>query len=448
MQWRSAVSTPQSHKLKKRRSLKRPTPPHVHTPDPKNVLPIAMDQEELNGIMKRIALGEEANPQEAFARIYALALDSIAETLKSALHHFVDNMAKTEDLPVFVEKLLPQSRDPEAIKKTAASLADAIDKSRDKIQASLRQETRKPAYDNSDDYTAMLRQTPLFQSHGQENAGDVACETLPFSHITPDRLRAICEDIRSYKPTLADTDTFKIDLKRLNRHREHHFSLHTEPSDTVSHAKTQEAKSSEACDDASEEAAVAQSIVQEAVTAYQTRIEQEQEDVRLAGQVLHSMQAHLEDAMTHDAEQGEAKAQENDGETPFLEQMPELLEQVLRQAIRPENLPPSTPASQDEALSKIRTFGVECAETFDGITAMMTEFANQLSAAILEDQASHLTTLEQAIGHDPRMQEDDMMAFVSFLDSEDASDTSDEQDDLSNEMLSEAFGTLLDMLDD
>ena len=452
------MSITQSQKIKKRRSLKRPDPKKGREVDPKNILPISIDQSELDGIMKRIALGEEANPQEAFSKIYALALNSIADTLKSALLSFVENIAHTEDVPVFIEKLIPQSKDPEALKRTAASLSDAIDRSRDKIQDSLRHETRKTSYDNYDDYTAMLRRNNLFQPVSKDTPEEPNLPSIPYGHITAERLREICDDVRTYKPSKTDSDTFRIDLNRLNRKRTMNFDIHADSKDQTS------AEASVAQDDEAtrEENEAAKSIIENAVAEFQTTVEHEKEEAAKTAKVLQD----TEDGVLEIIRNAQASAESNnaqEGSQPLAEsietvnqiaeQLPTLFEQAILSATRSEASNNASATPSDEALSKLKTFGVEFAETFEGITAMMTEFANQLSAAIIEDQAYKLPTLSQALGDDPRLKEDtDLMNFVSFLESDEpssaAENPSPEDDDLSNDILSEAFGALLDQLDD
>lgn len=451
------MSITQSQKIKKRRSLKRPDSKKGRDVDPKNILPIAIDQNELDGIMKRIALGKEANPQEAFSKIYALALNSIADTLKSALQSFVENIANTtEDVPVFIEKMIPQSKDPEALKRTAASLSEAIDRSRDKIQDSLRNETRKASYDNYDDYTAMLRQNNLLQPVDPNETVEAADLPLPFSHITADRLREICDDVRAYKPSKTDSDTFKIDLNRLNRKRSMNFNIHTDAADKTT--PSEDVATPQDDEATREENEAAKKILENAVAEFQTEVEHEKEEAAKTAKVLQD----TEDGVLEIIRNAQASAESENaqcGSQPLAEsietvnqiaeQLPALFEQALLSATRPDATDAASSTSSAEALSKLKTFGVEFAETFEGITAMMTEFANQLSAAIIEDQAHKLPTLSQALGDDPRLKEDtDLMNFVSFLDDASSAEEVSPDDDLSNDILSEAFGALLDQLDD
>lgn len=453
------MSNAQSQKLKKRRSLKRTNARPTRELDPRQILPIAIDQNELDGIMQRIALGQEANPQAAFSKIYALALDSIAETLKSALRAFVDDLSNSEDLPPFVEKLIPQSKEPDALKKLTSALTASIDRSRDRIQESLRNETRKASYDNYADYTDMLRKTHLLQPVREEDEAAFA-DTIPqFGHITADRLREICDDVRSYKPTKTTHDVFKIDLNRLQRTREMNFNIHAKTDDnaTDTHDALSTAQATQHAADASamseeekrQESEAVRTIIQDAVAQYKSTVDKEKENAISAAQTAQAVQETLKDASQNVASNRSDQAPLTDeiqAVNQFAEQIPALFEQALLNAVRPQT-DTDAHAATDETLAQLRTFGVEFAETFDGITAMMTEFANQLSAAIIEDQAHKLPTLSEALLNDPRMQDDDdLKEFVSFLESDNT--TEDATDDLSNDILSEAFGALLDQLDD
>ncbi len=454
------MSNAQSQKMKKRRSLKRTNARPTREPDPRQILPIAIDQNELDGIMKRIALGQEANPQAAFSKIYALALDSIAETLKSALNAFVNDLSNAKDLPPFVEKLIPQSKDPDTLKKLTSALTSSIDRSRDKIQESLRNETRKASYDNYADYTDMLRKTHLLQPVREEDEAAFADAIPQFGHITADRLREICNDVRSYKPTKTTHDVFKIDLNRLQRTREMNFNLHTKTDDSAQDTHdacsntTQNTQINTDAPTLSEEekrqeSEAVRTIIQDAVAQYTSTVDKEKENAISAAQTAQALQETLKDASQNIASGVSNQAPLTDeiqAVNQFAEQIPALFEQALLNAVRPQT-DTDAPTATDETLEQLRTFGVEFAETFDGITAMMTEFANQLSAAIIEDQAHKLPTLSEALLDDPRMQnDDDLKEFVSFLESNNAAEETD--DDLSNDILSEAFGALLDQLDD
>ena len=206
-------AAPSQKSIKKRRSLKRPDKRTAQTSaDSKRILPINVESSDLDAIMTRIATGQETNPQQAFVKIYGLALNAIADTLKSSLVSLIQSADKAE-LPPFLSDLAP-FQTPEALSAIAENIAQKIDESKDRIQLSLAQKATLPMQGNYQSFADAVKKSGLISAIDQTNGKQPAKMPLP-NHITADRLREICEDIRHYKPSRSPNDTYKIDLSRL-----------------------------------------------------------------------------------------------------------------------------------------------------------------------------------------------------------------------------------------
>ena len=427
---------------KKKRSLKRTATPRRPL-DPSRVLPINIDQNELSGIMERIAAGQETDPNAAFSKIYGLALDSIAEALKGALLSLVQNLqsASDADLPPLFSGLFPE-RDSQTLERVSQSLSQKIDLSREKIQLALERQNHAPAFGNYESFARQVRAHGI-QTHFQNAANRVSNALMP-AHITADRLREICEDVRLYKPQKSTHDTFKIDLTRLPERSTLHFTTGpAKPSETAEQRTS------------TPNGATLQPDTRNASDAAPfTQPELVQTPLSQTRSFSNDVPPHERDsAQNHAVTTTDVAPTQSTSATPHgaPDQLIPALEQALLSAALANKADTTHNVSvsqvESQAANALKTFGVELVQTFDGITNMMSEFANQLTAAIIEDQAHRLPTLSETLENDPRLQNDpELKDFVSFLDG-DAPLPNDDVN-IDNDELAAAFGSLLDMLED
>lgn len=429
---------------KKKRSLKRTATPR-RSIDPSRVLPINIDQNELSGIMERIAAGQENDPNAAFSKIYELALDSIAEALKGALLSLVQSLqtAPDADLPPFISGLIPE-RDPQTLDRVSKSLSQKIDLSREKIQLALTKQTKAPAYGNYESFAKQIRSHGI-QAHFQNAVNNVSNALMP-AHVTADRLREICEDVKHYKPQKSTHDTFKIDLTRLPERGTLHFTTGA-PKPSARSEQHTAAPTDPAPAPQTDTCETSDSALPPQTDPLQTDLDQ---DRVLSNDVAHQELSSAQDSVVTTQIVVPAQNTEttlhsaSDQITPVLEQA--LLSAALANKADTANIA-TVSQLESQATDTLKTFGVELVQTFDGITNMMSEFANQLTAAIIEDQAHRLPTLSEALENDPRLQNDqELKDFVSFLDNDDP--LPDDNVSIDNDELAAAFGSLLDMLDD
>lgn len=138
----------QAHKQpKKRRSLRRMSanPTSQNTAINERGIVVDMSKSELDGIFSGLSLGELDNPQEALGRVYALAIDSVAQTLMDGLDQFCAEAAASEasvlspdnPLSAWILQMIP--RDPERINVFKDSLKTQIESMKSRIQTSMSQ---------------------------------------------------------------------------------------------------------------------------------------------------------------------------------------------------------------------------------------------------------------------------------------------------------------------
>jgi len=456
------ATQPSKSSPKKKRSLKRPDP-KKHNVNPSRVLPIDIDQSELTGIMERIATGQEQDPNAAFSKIYVLALEAIADTIKGALTSLVGNLQSIpqSEIPPFLAGLIP-SRDPKTLEAVKHSLAEKIDLSREKLQQALSKQAK--ARQTAGNYTSFANQVrergfvaPIHEA--VEKGVTAASNKLLPNHVTADRLREICDDIKQYKPAKSTHDTFKIDLSRLPERETIRFSTKKDvapnqapQAETLTSSVELSCPSDDAVSADNAEVQLSSEVKLSSVAQDDVQTSVEVSAVEDVKSEIAANEVEQNEILSNELAQDEVVDQVR-SEGPLkdvVEQVPTVLEQALLSAAIANQVQPGTlnnlPQIESQAADTLKTFGVEVIQTFDGITNMMSDFAAQLASAIIEDQANRLPTLSEALENDPRMEDDqELKDFVSFLDS---SEEGESDTELDNDELAAAFGSLLDMLDD
>ncbi len=442
---------------KKKRSLKRPDA-KKHVVNPSRVLPIDIDQNELSGIMERIATGQEQDPNAAFSKIYVLALEAIADTIKNALTSLVGNLQNIpqSDIPPFLAALLP-SRDSQTLEAVKHSLAEKIDLSREKLQQALgRQAKAQQQVKSYTDFANQVRERGFVApiQDAVEKGVTAASNSLLPNHVTADRLREICDDLKQYKPAKSTHDTFKIDLSRLPERGTIHFSTKDMAPKKASQVETTTSSIDLSCstDNATSTDSTEVSLNSE-VQLNRTNLEASSSSACEDSANARAQNEVSTDEVTQSESSSSLIESQADSAGPLkdvVEQVPSVLEQALLSAAIANQVQPGAlevlPNLESKPADALKTFGVEVIQTFDGITNMMSDFAVQLASAIIEDQADRLPTLSEALENDPRLEDDqELKDFVSFLDS---SEDIDSDTELDNDELAAAFGSLLDMLDD
>lgn len=124
---------------------------------------VDMSKSELDGIFSGLSLGELENPQEALGQVYALAIDSVANTLVNGLDQVCAQMAESADealstdnpLSAWILQMIP--RDPAKIAAFKENLTVQIDAMKSRIQTSMVQ--GMAANSDLERMTAVGRQT-------------------------------------------------------------------------------------------------------------------------------------------------------------------------------------------------------------------------------------------------------------------------------------------------
>lgn len=150
---------------KKKRSLKRSEArcEAQHAALHERGIVVDMSKSELDGIFSGLSLGELENPQEALGQVYALAIDSVANTLVNGLDQVCAQMAESADdalstdnpLSAWILQMIP--RDPAKIAAFKENLTVQIDAMKSRIQTSMVQ--GMAANSDLERMTAVGRQT-------------------------------------------------------------------------------------------------------------------------------------------------------------------------------------------------------------------------------------------------------------------------------------------------
>lgn len=475
--------SPKSAKTRRKRPLARPSGVEQKTQEgTKSGLKVDLSQNDIENIFASIALGESENPALALNLVYEKALDAIAETVKGAFTSFAIGLSQQNlaDIP-FLEHAL-SGVDPEKVATFAGSFLEKIDQSRDRIKLSLAAISQDSVVQGGG-RESILRAVAL--SQGDDNPA------LPVfgERLSTSRLEEILADIQKTKTDkssgyVVDTrpgNAFKISFNDASDSgSSRRFTSKSADHDAVAHVDTQAAVAPESEDIADQDGMGHQNeTLHQAAKSHLTDLEGENPKLEKPQPTKAVLLDKAEQREVVDgvpaAVQQELKAETKSLPLPEASHLAmDLLttaSQSLGESLPLEWLEIFASLGQGEELEG---FGNEFKDLAEGVAESMSALALEFARVALEAeadiqkeraallQAAAQETQLHALKEDVRVANDEeMLAFLDFLDGRDDASEEEAQEDrqadataevdddakLSNEDLAQAFALLLEQFE-